>query len=76
MPVREALRILESQGLVVNEPYKGIRLTPVTHRAPRPLIEARVALETTRGHRAIARRAATTSDGLAAAASAASTSSN
>ena len=35
VPVREALRLLESQGVVVNEPYKGIRLRPVTNRAGR-----------------------------------------
>ena len=32
VPVREALQILEKQGLVVNEPYKGIRLRTVTQR--------------------------------------------
>jgi DNA-binding GntR family transcriptional regulator len=47
VPVREALRVLESQGVVVNEPYKGIRLTPVTHERIDQLIEVRVALETT-----------------------------
>ena len=30
VPIREALRILESQGVVINEPFKGSRLTPVT----------------------------------------------
>jgi DNA-binding GntR family transcriptional regulator len=44
VPVREALRILESQGLVVNEPYKGIRLRTVTQERIDHLIEARVAL--------------------------------
>jgi DNA-binding GntR family transcriptional regulator len=47
VPVREALRVLESQGVVVNEPYKGIRLTPVTAERIDQLIEVRVALETT-----------------------------
>ena len=47
VPVREALRLLESQGVVVNEPYKGIRLTPVSHERIDQLIEVRVALETT-----------------------------
>jgi len=47
VPVREALRVLESQGVVVNEPYKGIRLTPVTEERIDQLIEVRVALETT-----------------------------
>ena len=55
VPVREALRVLESQGVVVNEPYKGIRLTPVTPERIDWLIEVRVALETTAANRAIAR---------------------
>lgn len=53
VPVREALRVLESQGIVVNEPYKGIRLTPVTRERIDQLIEVRVALETTAAVRAI-----------------------
>lgn len=53
VPVREALRILESQGLVVNEPYKGIRLRTVTQERIDHLIEARVALETAAATRAI-----------------------
>ena len=53
VPVREALRVLESQGVVVNEPYKGIRLTPVTPERIDQLIEVRVALETTAAKRAI-----------------------
>jgi DNA-binding GntR family transcriptional regulator len=53
VPVREALRVLESQGIVVNEPYKGIRLTPVTPERIDQLIEVRVALETTAATRAI-----------------------
>ena len=53
VPVREALRVLESQGIVINEPYKGIRLTPVTPERIDQLIEVRVALETTAASRAI-----------------------
>ena len=53
VPVREALRVLESQGIVINEPYKGIRLTPVTPERIDQLIEVRVALETTALSRAI-----------------------
>ena len=53
VPVREALRVLESQGIVINEPYKGIRLTPVTPERIDQLIEVRVALETTAATRAI-----------------------
>lgn len=53
VPVREALRLLESQGLVINEPYKGIRLRTVTQERLDHLIEARVALETAAVTRAI-----------------------
>ncbi len=53
VPVREALRLLESQGVVVNTPYKGIRLTPVTGERIAQLVEARVALETVAASRAI-----------------------
>ena len=45
VPVREALRLLESQGVVVSEPYKGIKLRPVTNERVSDLIEARIALE-------------------------------
>src|SRR5215204_4871113 len=31
VPVREALRLLESQGIVVGTPYKGMRLMQVTN---------------------------------------------
>jgi DNA-binding GntR family transcriptional regulator len=53
VPVREALRLLESQGLVVSEPYKGIRLTPVTRVRLDQLIEVRVALETAAARRVV-----------------------
>ena len=53
VPVREALRVLESQGVVLNEPYKGIRLTPVSPERIDHLIEVRVVLETTATGRAI-----------------------
>lgn len=56
VPVREALRLLESQGIVVNEPYKGIRLRPVTNRRVDELIEARVALETSAASRAVSEK--------------------
>src|SRR5687768_14889035 len=46
VPVREALRLLESQGLATNEPYKGIRLTPVTADRFNQTLEVRAALET------------------------------
>jgi DNA-binding GntR family transcriptional regulator len=54
VPVREALRLLESQGVVVNEPYKGIRLREVSNARVADLIEARIALEATATARAVA----------------------
>ncbi len=53
VPVREALRLLESQGVVVSEPYKGIRLRPVTNERVSDLIEARIALEASATARAV-----------------------
>ncbi|MBX3537651.1 MAG: GntR family transcriptional regulator [Chelatococcus sp.] len=53
VPVREALRLLESQGVVINEPYKGIRLRPVTNERVSDLIEARIALEASATARAV-----------------------
>lgn len=52
-PIREALRILESQGVTESEPYKGIRLMPVTPERLKHLIEIRVPLETLACRRAI-----------------------
>lgn len=46
VPVREALRVLESQGLVVNERYKGVRLMHVTPERLGQVLDVRVALET------------------------------
>lgn len=63
VPVREALRILESQGLVVNEPYKGIRLMPVTAERIDQLLEVRVSLETTAATQ-IVRKGRNTEEGL------------
>ncbi len=53
VPVREALRLLESQGLVINEPYKGIKLRPITNQRVHDLTEARAALETSAVSRAV-----------------------
>lgn len=53
VPVREAVRLLESQGIVINEPYRGIRLRPVTNQRVEELIEARVALEVSATARAV-----------------------
>lgn len=54
VPVREALRLLESQGLVVSSPYRGVRLNPVTRARLDQLSEVRVALEKTAARRAVA----------------------
>jgi DNA-binding GntR family transcriptional regulator len=54
VPVREALRLLESQGLVVSSPYKGVRLNPVTRARLDQLNEVRIALEKAAARRAVA----------------------
>lgn len=54
VPVREALRLLESQGLVVSKPYKGMWLMPLTRARVDEVSEVRVALETTAARRALA----------------------
>lgn len=46
VPVREALRLLESQGIVNNTPYKGMRLMDVTNAGVAALMRVRLALET------------------------------
>jgi len=46
VPVREALRLLESQGIVVSTPYKGMRLMQVSNRGVAELMQVRLALET------------------------------
>lgn len=45
VPVREALRLLESQGIVVSTPYKGMRLMQVTNRSVGEVMRVRAALE-------------------------------
>jgi DNA-binding GntR family transcriptional regulator len=46
VPVREALRLLESQGIVVSTPYKGMRLMQITNAGVAELLRVRLALET------------------------------
>ena len=46
VPVREALRLLESQGIVVSTPYKGMRLMQVSNAGVAELLRVRLALET------------------------------
>lgn len=46
VPVREALRFLESQGIVVSTPYKGMRLMHLTNAGAAERMRVRLALET------------------------------
>jgi len=52
-PIREALRILESQGIVTSEPYKGMRLMDVSPQRLGHIIDVRIPLETLACRRAI-----------------------
>lgn len=45
VPVREALRLLESQGILVSTPYRGMRLMDVSASRLRKILEVRLALE-------------------------------
>jgi DNA-binding GntR family transcriptional regulator len=53
VPIREALRILESQGVVTSEPYKGIRLMEVSPERLDQVIDVRCSLEALACRRAI-----------------------
>jgi len=53
VPIREALRTLESQGVVTSEPYKGIRLMTATRQRLEQIIDVRVPLELLACRRAI-----------------------
>jgi len=44
-PLREALRELADQGILISEPYKGFRVRPVSERDLRELYTMRTALE-------------------------------
>ncbi|MCK8784728.1 GntR family transcriptional regulator [Roseomonas sp. NAR14] len=66
VPVREALRQLESQGILVNAPYKGMRLTPVTNRTARNLIRVRQSIETLAIAETVAHGAEEALDGMRA----------
>ncbi len=54
VPVREALRLLASQGLVVSKPYRGMHLMPLTAAHVAEVREVRLALETAAARRALA----------------------
>lgn len=45
VPVREALRLLESQGVVFTTPYKSVRLMKVSNQSVGELMRVRLALE-------------------------------
>jgi len=49
VPIREALRMLESQGIVVNERYRGMRLMNVNIDRLEEILKVRLALETLAG---------------------------
>lgn len=53
VPIREALRQLESQGVVVSEPYKGIRLQQISQARLMQIIDVRISLEGLASRRAI-----------------------
>ena len=53
VPLREALRTLESQGIVTSEPYRGIRLMSVSREKLDQILDVRVVLESLACRRAI-----------------------
>ena len=55
VPVREAFRRLEAQGLVVSEPRRGVRVPPLDPAAIMEVTEMRAALETLALRRALPR---------------------
>jgi DNA-binding GntR family transcriptional regulator len=66
VPVREALRLLESQGVVANTPYKGMCLMTVDDKKLHEILSVRALLEERAVRLAISQLAAqhTTTDGL------------
>ena len=64
IPVREALRLLESQGVVVSERYRGMSLMSVDIDRLEKILKVRLALETLAGHEVI-EKLKTDSDTLA-----------
>ncbi|RYE08666.1 MAG: GntR family transcriptional regulator [Hyphomicrobiales bacterium] len=55
IPVREALRLLESQGVVVSERYRGMSLMSVDIDRLEKILKVRLALEMLAGHEVMAR---------------------
>jgi DNA-binding GntR family transcriptional regulator len=58
MPVREALRVLHGEGLVVIEPNRGARVRPIYRGFIEDLFDVRCAIETMLARRAAERRTA------------------
>jgi DNA-binding GntR family transcriptional regulator len=58
MPIREALRILHGEGLVVIEPNRGARVRPIYRGFVEDLFDVRCAIETMLARRAAERREA------------------
>lgn len=56
MPIREALRILHGEGLVVIEPNRGARVRPIYRGFIEDIFDVRCAIETMLARRAAARR--------------------
>jgi len=54
VPIREALRLLESQGIVTNAPYRGMRLMEVDARHLRQILVVRASLERVAARDAVA----------------------
>lgn len=54
VPIREALRLLESQGIVTNAPYRGTRLMEVDARHLRQILVVRASLERVAARDAVA----------------------
>ncbi len=46
VPAREAFQLLRSRGLVVNEPRRGVRVSPLDPASIQEIVEIRAALET------------------------------
>ena len=58
MPIREALRVLHGEGLVVIEPNRGARVRPIYRGFIEDLFDVRCAIETMLARRAAERRTA------------------
>ena len=52
-PIREALRILEQEGLVITEPFKGVRVVSISSNDLKEIMTVRCALEELAIHLAV-----------------------